>query len=396
VFLKHSFSFYIFEEIVIEEAIKMSEIILKKCNKCGKELPLTSQYFETRKESKDGYRNDCKECRNIRRREIYDEKYKSNNTSFWTKEEEDILIKYYPFKSSEYISDTFLNLRTPNQITDHSIKKLNLKKDLSYIDRWSEEQINYLKENYENLDIDIQQIEKVLDKKAPTIYYMAKQIGLSRKEELKHTWSNDEKNYLINNYINDTGRELKRYIDKPIKEINRKARNLKLGKKTKECIEKHIQEYISFDLKNRLKNKKETKPQIIINKLLDENMINYENEVRYGRFLMDNYLIDSNLALEVQGNFYHCNPTMYKGDNIEEKKIIAKDIRKHSYLKNKNNIEILYLWEYDILKNLQMCKSLILEYIKNNGILENYHSFNYILNEDSTLSLIKEKHVIGY
>jgi len=38
----------------------------KKCSKCGRELPLTEIYFFKRKETKDGFRADCKECRGRR------------------------------------------------------------------------------------------------------------------------------------------------------------------------------------------------------------------------------------------------------------------------------------------------------------------------------------------
>jgi hypothetical protein len=48
-----------------------------------------------------------------------------------------------------------------------------------------------------------------------------------------------------------------------------------------------------------------------------------------------------------------------------------------------HNIDILYLWEYDIANNIELCKNLILKYINNNGILDNYQSFNYILKDNN-------------
>ena len=41
-------------------------------------------------------------------------------------------------------------------------------------------------------------------------------------------------------------------------------------------------------------------------------------------------------------------------------------------------------------ENLELCRKLISLYVHNNGILENYHSFNYILNENNELELLKE------
>ena len=46
----------------------------------------------------------------------------------------------------------------------------------------------------------------------------------------------------------------------------------------------------------------------------------------------------------------------------------------------------------DINENFELCKKLIELYIKNNGKLENYHSFNYELNDNNELELIKEKY----
>lgn len=59
-------------------------------------------------------------------------------------------------------------------------------------------------------------------------------------------------------------------------------------------------------------------------------------------------------------------------------------------VKNKYNIEILYLWEDDLYKNEELCKKLIQLYIRNKGILLNYNSFNYHLNEDNTMSINSE------
>lgn len=43
----------------------------KRCSKCGLEKPKTTEYFEKRKNSKDGFRNQCKDCRNAKRRDRY-------------------------------------------------------------------------------------------------------------------------------------------------------------------------------------------------------------------------------------------------------------------------------------------------------------------------------------
>ena len=64
----------------------------KTCKKCLRELPLNNKYFEPRKDSKDGFVNQCRDCKNKRRRERY---VKSDNNRSWTEDEKDILLKYY-------------------------------------------------------------------------------------------------------------------------------------------------------------------------------------------------------------------------------------------------------------------------------------------------------------
>lgn len=130
-----------------------------------------------------------------------------------------------------------------------------------------------------------------------------------------------------------------------------------------------------------------TKPQQIINFILDELHIPYTNEEGFKYYAVDNYLNNNNLIIEVMGDFWHCNPLKYSSPNDYEihKKRIPRDKAKHTYFKNNYGIEILYLWEDDIYNNLDVCKSLIVEYINNNGMLKNYHSFNYHLNNDKLI-----------
>ena len=73
----------------------------------------------------------------------------------------------------------------------------------------------------------------------------------------------------------------------------------------------------------------------------------------------------------------------YKEYNMYD--IVVSNMIDYSYFKNQYNIEILYLWETDILKNKEVCIELIKEYINSYGILHNYHSFNYCINNGNLL-----------
>jgi hypothetical protein len=118
--------------------------------------------------------------------------------------------------------------------------------------------------------------------------------------------------------------------------------------------------------------------QILINDTLDSLNIKYQNEFIAGHFSFDNYLLEYGLFIEVMGQFWHCDSRKYNEINYKNQiDRIISDKSKRTYIRNKLNKNILYLWEYDIKNNIEMCKQLILQYINNNGILSKYHSSSY-------------------
>ena len=130
-----------------------------------------------------------------------------------------------------------------------------------------------------------------------------------------------------------------------------------------------------------------TKPHKKINDLLLSHNIKVENEHLEKYHSIDIYLPEYNLMIEIMGDYWHANPMKYDGNNLtkQQKKSIKQDKSKHSYIKKYKNVEILYLWECDIKKNIDLCWLLIKNYIDNRGILDNYHSFNYSYNDNELI-----------
>lgn len=153
-------------------------------------------------------------------------------------------------------------------------------------------------------------------------------------------------------------------------------------------VEKSRQRAVRI-LSDGLISKTNTIPQVIINNMLSTENISYCNEKDFKYYCVDNYLNDYNLIIEVMGDYWHSNPNKFKLLNNTQKNRIAKDKAKHSYIKNNYGIEILYLWEDDIINRPNLCLKLIQCYIENNGSLFNYHSFNYIFNDEEQLSPAK-------
>ena len=123
----------------------------------------------------------------------------------------------------------------------------------------------------------------------------------------------------------------------------------------------------------------DTAPQRLVNQLLQELHIDYRNEYPCGCFSIDNYCVESKLFIEVMGTYWHADIRKYDTISEIQKRDIIQDKKKATYVLNHTGKHILYLWEEDLKNNLELCKQLIDLYIQNQGILKNYNSFNYHL-----------------
>lgn len=131
----------------------------------------------------------------------------------------------------------------------------------------------------------------------------------------------------------------------------------------------------------------QSKPQILLNGILDNMDIKYVNEYNVKYYAVDNYLTDYNLFIEVMGDYWHCNPLRYLTIKYQhQREAIRRDKAKHTYIVQEYGIPILYLWESDINTNPELCKALVQKFIAEHGFLKNYNSFNYNL-QDGILSL---------
>jgi very-short-patch-repair endonuclease len=80
------------------------------------------------------------------------------------------------------------------------------------------------------------------------------------------------------------------------------------------------------------------------------NLINLDFEPQYSLkgYLYDFYLKDYNILLEVDGDWYHCNPEKHPIPlSIIQQHVVANDIRKNK-IAEENNIKLLRFWETNI------------------------------------------------
>lgn len=307
---------------------------------------------------------------------------------YWTEDKLELLFNEYPHMNTEEFYNKYFKDDMSLSGLYGKINSLCIKKDEEFVTGWTFEQDQFLKDNYRNMNYSVSDIANILGKCESSVQYRAVNVfRIYRKDEL---FSEDERELIRKLYPNNrTSDFIDKFPGRTIDQLERYARRMGV-KKTKD--------YIRWVTLEGTKNSIETsKQQKMINDLLDEMNIKYIGEYNCKYYLVDHYLSDYHLMIEVQGDFWHCSPLLSNKSNTSGiKGNLTKDKRKHTYIKNKYGIEILYLWEKDINENFELCKKLIELYINNKGKLENYHSFNYELNNDSKLGLIKEKYVIGY
>jgi hypothetical protein len=98
---------WIFLYICINNKEKMNSMENKVCSSCSEEKPLTSIFFHKRKDSKDGFRGECKICNENKKKEWreknpdkireYRKFYKENNPESYRQSARNTYLKYYEY-----------------------------------------------------------------------------------------------------------------------------------------------------------------------------------------------------------------------------------------------------------------------------------------------------------
>ena len=114
-----------------------------------------------------------------------------------------------------------------------------------------------------------------------------------------------------------------------------------------------------------IQTKKPTKIELKIESLLNELNINFNKNFRLNNFLVDFYLSNYNLVIECDGDYWHSNPLIYNGKELDkiQLKNIDRDRRKEEMLRS-NEIDFIRFWEYDIKNNFTEVKNKLLTILK--------------------------------
>jgi len=112
--------------------------------------------------------------------------------------------------------------------------------------------------------------------------------------------------------------------------------------------EKQSKMLIEKLIKNNYRNKK-TKLEILFEDILIKLNLKYKYQHQISSAIFDFYILGTNIIIETDGDFHHCNPNSKHKIPIYpiQIKTIGNDIRKNR-IAEENNIKLLRFWETDI------------------------------------------------
>lgn len=141
------------------------------------------------------------------------------NRKKWTKSEEQMLIKEFPVRTNKELAEMF-NRSEKSIIQRAHILKLHKNKQAL----WEDSEVEFLKNHY-NTDMTTTEIAKTLNRSVGSVKSKAFAIGLADNVE----WTQDQIDYLIDNYCYKTNEEIGKKIGRSGHAVSYKAFELSLS-----------------------------------------------------------------------------------------------------------------------------------------------------------------------
>jgi len=192
--------------------------------------------------------------------------------------------------------------------------------------------------------------------------------NLSEGDKYKLSLLNSKRSFIFWDNVSDE--KLKEWKIKKAESIAKYWKNApeekkkEIGKKFGEAIKKwwnslsdeEKNKIIMRNMKNLLNNNFTSKLEKRVNNILCDWKITYVSQFISGYYSFD-FLIGKKILLEVNGDFWHANPLIYKkedimpfpGKSMTVKQIWAKDNNKKKYAEGRG-YKIIYIWEKDMKK----------------------------------------------
>ena len=117
-----------------------------------------------------------------------------------------------------------------------------------------------------------------------------------------------------------------------------------------------LRERQRINILNRFLSKKKNSPsklEMVFEKMLIENHIGYETQFNLSHRLYDFKIKNTNILVEVDGDFYHTNPNKYVSPICKTQEDVMKNDMKKNLIAKSSGYTLLRFWESDIKNNPQ-------------------------------------------
>lgn len=165
----------------------------------------------------------------------------------------------------------------------------------------------------------------------------------------------------------DRSEEVRPPMSEDRKELQRKIAKNYWKDMSKEDKMKKLESFIKAGIKASRKSSETRIENMICDILKSFNVVFSRNKYVCGKVV--DFLVDGNRIIECYGDYWHCNPTVYKEDyynkslHMTSKEKWIRDEEKIKIL-NKNGFDVKVFWENDIKNNLEIIKCDLKKFLK--------------------------------
>ena len=195
---------------------------------------------------------------------------------------------------------------------------------------WTIKELNFLRDNYGSMNIN--ELSTILHTVPGNLIAVANRYGIKSARY----WTKEQIDYLMEHHTDDYD-SLCEHLHKSLPAINHKVSRLKLKRNarwTKSRLEtefEHLLKPFGFD---------------------------YEYQYPIGNAVFDYFI--NGIAIEVQGNYWHCNPKFFVNGPVDDRQRnkVARDNYKKDLLAGLE-VKLIEVWEDDIYNNKDYVKSIL-------------------------------------
>ena len=248
---------------------------------------------------------------------------------------------------------------------------------------WTNEEIEFLKNNYKKFTY--KELAQMLNKTEKDVNGKIHGLGLSKSNNSKN-WTENEINYLKEAVLTKSYDEIQEHLGRSKSVIHNKVyelqlipnelkRNKKIKKEQADFILANYEKMTDAELAIKLNvsvssiaairkkyNKYKTGNEVtgptsiekfVINFLNSKN-IDYDYNKPLGDYVPDFSIKNTNILIEVQGDYFHCNPLVYGDEpkDVIQVKHVLRDYYKKCYYLSRG-YAVYEIWEKDINENSQ-------------------------------------------